>query len=418
MGCVSPDVRPCDDLGSLRGFERFHRDYFGYVWAVLAHLGVPDATIDDAHQEVFLTCYRRRDSFRPDHPIKPWLVGIARRVAFRHRRSQQRLTRKLSAIAAHGPARGDDPGARVEARILLERFIAALDPVRREAFILAELEGRSGLEIAEALGIHLDAAYARVRQARAALTRELVRLGERPAAPARVSRSFALLLPELTAGGGKAATWGAALVLRSKEAWVAASLLTGFGLTAAARPDPPPVTDTSGPAPRSPRAATPAPAPTATAAFAAADAPAAPTASPPDDLPPQPTPSALAPAPIRRSLRGHAFKDMSNKAFSIPDPTALVDGPALSRLGEEAQLLARAQQALAAGWPEQALLHLDAYATAFPSGTLLDASAVLRIEGLCALRRIARAREEASAFLRARPHSGVARKVAGSCAFE
>lgn len=403
---MTPDVRPRDDLDSLRGFERFHRDYFGYVWTVLVHLGVPDAVIDDAHQEVFLTCYRRRDTFRPGHPVKPWLVGIARRVAFRHRRSQQRRLRKLAALAAHGPVRAE-PEHQVEARILLERFIAALDPARREAFILAELEGRSGLEIAEALGISVDAAYARVRQARLALTRELTLLGERPVAPARVSRGFALLLPELHGAGGKLATWGAAL-LKTKEIAIAAALTSGLGLAAVSHPDPPAAAAGNETHRNIPdRAARTGP-------RLSAETPAADT----DAVPV--TPAMIAPTsqPAKRSsLREHVANDMPFQT-DAPEPPTAPPARSLSRLGEEAELLARAQRALGAEAPVEALRHLDAYAQQFPAGALHDAAIALKIEALCAQGRRTEARTEASALLRTHPHAAVARKAAESCALE
>ncbi|HEY8377885.1 MAG TPA: hypothetical protein VIK91_15420 [Nannocystis sp.] len=59
-----------------------------------------------------------------------------------------------------------------------------------------------------------------------------------------------------------------------------------------------------------------------------------------------------------------------------------------------------------------------AYFRTFSAGALHDAAAALRIEALCALGRTAEARAEASTFLRERPHSAVARKVAAACAFE
>src|SRR5690606_4552870 len=143
IGDQVPSELAMTDLDSLRGFERFHRAHSGFVRALLIHLGVAGATLDDAHQEVFLTAFRRRGAFRRDLPARPWLVGIARRVAFRHRRTQARTLRKLAAIALESPTHADAE-AQLEARIFLERFLAELDPRRREIFFLAEIEGRTG----------------------------------------------------------------------------------------------------------------------------------------------------------------------------------------------------------------------------------------------------------------------------------
>ena len=59
------------DLDSLEGFERLYRAYYGYAWTVLVRLGVPPAVVDDAHQDVFVTAYRRRDTFQRGRPVKP-----------------------------------------------------------------------------------------------------------------------------------------------------------------------------------------------------------------------------------------------------------------------------------------------------------------------------------------------------------
>ncbi len=430
---------PSPDLYSLRGFERVHRLYYRYVWTVLANLGVPDALIDDAHQEVFITCYRRRDSFEAGRPIKPWLVGIARKVAFRYRRSQQRQRRKLSELGSERDLRNNnDPRGKIEARLLLEKVIEHLDPPRREVFILGELEGRTGPEIASELGIHLEAAYSRLRSARAAMMRVFVALDEPPATRAEARPAFALLLPQIKGGGGALAWIGAwsakakagaaiaglatvtatALVVdevrspredsaalsRSSEqvrrgrgeGGVSAGVGSADDTTAdvAAIEPPPPATPTSADetsaslAPQRPRGK----------AFTSAPGPVAGGAE-------EDGGSAESSAEIKGQMEGEIQGEIEGELEGAP-----------SDLGREARLLARAKEALNAGSPEQALAHLRDHTLSFPDGSLREARSALRIESLCVLGRVREARGEAAALRRDYPDSSVARRLTDPCA--
>ena len=63
------------------------------VFRILRRLGVAEASLDDAVQEVFLVAHRRWSSYDPDASMRSWLFGIARRVASHHHRSRQRAKR-------------------------------------------------------------------------------------------------------------------------------------------------------------------------------------------------------------------------------------------------------------------------------------------------------------------------------------
>jgi DNA-directed RNA polymerase specialized sigma24 family protein len=63
--------------------------YFDVVWRSLRRLGVPDGAVDDAAQQVFLVAARKLDTIEPAGE-KPYLLGIAVRVASDARRTQAR----------------------------------------------------------------------------------------------------------------------------------------------------------------------------------------------------------------------------------------------------------------------------------------------------------------------------------------
>jgi RNA polymerase sigma-70 factor (ECF subfamily) len=75
-------------LGRTRrnpSFRDVYRAHHAYVWRCLLRLGVDDAAVDDAVQDVFIVVHRKLDDFEGRAQIKTWLFAIARRVALRYR---------------------------------------------------------------------------------------------------------------------------------------------------------------------------------------------------------------------------------------------------------------------------------------------------------------------------------------------
>lgn len=422
------------DLGSIRGFARMHRACDRYVWVVLANLGVPEAQLDDAHQEVFVTCYRRRSSYRRDRPIKPWLVGIARRVAFRYRRSEQRAQRKYSEFTREGDE-GQSPRRQVEARILLEQVFERLEPQRREVLILSELEGRTGPEIAAQLGIHLDAAYSRLRSARKALTRVFTSIDEEPRPPEQARRSFAALVPQLY---DPSTTFiGSALAVKAKvAAGVAMAVLMTATIVTLVATDGKPFSaadqDTRAGIVQPTATRQSSPAMKAVEAMEAdgENKPAAPHST---STPVKPSrrnlgqtarksqPSAgQVPEDKATETRHSTTNEVAPEAEAGPSPTSpeqaeAETGSKSSTLGEEARLLAEAKKALNEGAPGEALVPLAEHERRFATGSLTDAREGLRIEALCALGRSREARGVAASLRRNHPDSSVSWLLADPC---
>jgi RNA polymerase sigma factor (sigma-70 family) len=151
-------------------FEALYREHFAFVWRTLRRLGVPEAALDDASQEVFLVVHRRFADYRAEHSPKAWLYAIAQRVASDQRRTVRRKGQLL-------PLREDMPAVErtpleaamhSEAGDLVLAFLAQLDPERRTAFILSELEQMTAPEVARAASANLNTTYYRIASARKA----------------------------------------------------------------------------------------------------------------------------------------------------------------------------------------------------------------------------------------------------------
>lgn len=157
---------PASDRAPL---EAIYRRHHAFVWRSVRRLGVHDAAIDDAVHEVFLVAMRRLQEFEGRADLRTWLFAIAMHVVRNHRRAEWRHRRRSEALAREqGPdaARRPDAYARSDAARTLHRLLAELPDEQRAAFILAELEGLSAPEIADALQANVNTIYTRIRVAR------------------------------------------------------------------------------------------------------------------------------------------------------------------------------------------------------------------------------------------------------------
>jgi RNA polymerase sigma-70 factor (ECF subfamily) len=167
-GSREEECPPVPDVALI--FEQHH----DFVWRTIGHLGVPSAAVDDAAQDVFLVVHRRIAEYDATIPIRAWLYGIARRIAYRHRTREAKVDR-LRVVSPSGPPLPDDVVEQREAADLVGTFLASQPPEQREVFILAELEGMSGPEIAAAVGAKLNTVYSRLRLSRQQFERALAR---------------------------------------------------------------------------------------------------------------------------------------------------------------------------------------------------------------------------------------------------
>jgi RNA polymerase sigma-70 factor (ECF subfamily) len=115
---------------------------------------------------------RRRISSFAGPSLAAWLYGITRKTVsdYRRRAWVRRLFsgkhRSLDALSAAEQVSGVDAVERWEARRILQRVFEQMSHVRRSAFILFEIEGYSGEEIAELEQIPVATVYTRLHHAR------------------------------------------------------------------------------------------------------------------------------------------------------------------------------------------------------------------------------------------------------------
>ena len=163
-----PAVGPKAAASKLESFVALYDLHFDFVWRSLRRLGVRQASLDDAAQDVFVVVHRRLGDFEGRSSVKTWLFGIAIRVARDHRRTELRKgghdpLRPGLADRSPGPAEQAEAN---EARRTLDALLGQLDDDKRAVFILAELEQMTAVEVAEAVSANLNTVYSRLRAAR------------------------------------------------------------------------------------------------------------------------------------------------------------------------------------------------------------------------------------------------------------
>jgi len=167
--------------------ESVYQAEFAYVWHTLRRLGVRPRDLEDRVHDVFVVVHRRWRDYDPARPLRPWLFGIALRVAADDRRRAARAAEvELGTIeqAAGAEPAADERIAAAKARELVLAALEALDLDQRAALVMHDLDGASAPEISAALAIPLNTVYSRLRLARekfaAAVRRLRARRGEAP----------------------------------------------------------------------------------------------------------------------------------------------------------------------------------------------------------------------------------------------
>lgn len=162
---------PTDDACVLA-----YQEQFDYLMRTLQRLGVPPFDLEDVAHEVFLVLRRGWDQYDPARPFKPYLFGVAFRVAASHKR---RYWRELPFEVVETPDRTGGPDDQLEARRARALVMAGLQRIplpRRTVLVMYDLDEIPLKEVAATLSIPLFTAYSRLRKARRELEAAITRL--------------------------------------------------------------------------------------------------------------------------------------------------------------------------------------------------------------------------------------------------
>jgi RNA polymerase sigma-70 factor (ECF subfamily) len=155
--------------GQLGALAELYNRYQAPVRSFIAHATRDAHDIDDLIHDTFLTAATSAARYDGRASCRPWLIGIAAQLLRRRRHTLSRFAAVLKDILQ--PARDSCPT--FEARTDLERALAQLSEPKRITLLMAEVEGLTCPEIAEALGVPVGTVWTRLHAARRELRKTL-----------------------------------------------------------------------------------------------------------------------------------------------------------------------------------------------------------------------------------------------------
>jgi len=137
----------------------------------------------DVLQETLLSMARSVGRFRGESSVSTWLFAIARSFCIKSRRRRAGAPAEILSLEAEGRAAtsaipDDAPGPdrvleRQEIASTVGAALHSLDPRHREVLLLRDVEELTAPEVAEVLGLSVEAVKSRLHRARAALRERL-----------------------------------------------------------------------------------------------------------------------------------------------------------------------------------------------------------------------------------------------------
>ena len=162
FGAVSRNTRNTIDNTCFEAYQ----SELDYLIRTLRRLGVGPEDVEDLAQEVFLVLRRIWHQYDPTRALKPYLFGIAFRVAASHRRKHWR---EVSFANVEGQDRAPYPDEVIAANQARAVVLTALERIplkRRAVLIMHDLDEVPVQAVAATLSIPLFTAYSRLRKAR------------------------------------------------------------------------------------------------------------------------------------------------------------------------------------------------------------------------------------------------------------
>ncbi len=180
-----PSTLPDDEIvarvcrGEVELFELLMRRHNPRVYRAARAILRDDGEVEDVMQDAYVRAYEHLRDFEGRALFSTWLTRIAVNEALARVRRSKRFDSFES--GAEAPSMPTHPGSSpeqqasdVEMRSVLEKAVARLPDEFRSVFVLRAVEGMSGAETAECLGVPEETVKTRLHRARARLQEMLV----------------------------------------------------------------------------------------------------------------------------------------------------------------------------------------------------------------------------------------------------
>jgi RNA polymerase sigma-70 factor, ECF subfamily len=150
------------DEACLGAFQR----ELDYVSRTVRRLGTAPSEVEDLVQDIFLALRRSWAEYDPDRPLRPYLFGIAFRIASAHHRKRNREVAWGIVEVSDVAPRPDEIMQAKDARALVLAGLGRVPLARRAVLVMHDMDDVPVADVAAALSIPRFTAYSRLRKAR------------------------------------------------------------------------------------------------------------------------------------------------------------------------------------------------------------------------------------------------------------
>nr|WP_263429548.1 sigma-70 family RNA polymerase sigma factor [Nannocystis pusilla] len=152
----------------IQAVEQIYRQHSAFVWRMAKTRGVPEHSIPDLLQEVFISILEKFPSYHEEGRIRGWIYRIADNHILMYFRKDGRARRRMDAYAnAHDVYSKHDSGPddivfRNQASLIVQSFLSTISDETREEFFLCCIEGIPVSEAASMLRVNVNTLYGRI----------------------------------------------------------------------------------------------------------------------------------------------------------------------------------------------------------------------------------------------------------------
>lgn len=138
------------------------------LFSFLGRFGLSGAELEDAMHDTFVTAMARQSTYDASRPARPWLLGIAFRVAVGRMRAQRELATEI--VDEVDPSQNPERVAVTRQAVrLLQRALQEVNEEQGSVFVMFDLQGIPAAELAQSMDVPVATIYSRLRLARQAV---------------------------------------------------------------------------------------------------------------------------------------------------------------------------------------------------------------------------------------------------------
>ena len=137
-----------------------------YVFRTLRRLGTAPSEVEDLAQDVFVALRGAWSEYDPGRPLRPYLFGIAFRIASAYQRKRRREV-AFGIVEVNDAGPGPDESLQSkQARALVLAALERIPLPRRAVLVMHDIDDIPVTQVAAVLEIPLFTVYSRLRKAR------------------------------------------------------------------------------------------------------------------------------------------------------------------------------------------------------------------------------------------------------------